>query len=122
MNHHIHDDHRLSDHGGIGHDHVTAAKLEAFGSAIPYSIASYKEFLDSRQHGHDDSIRYVPDSPGNDSYSRVASLGLAFGIAGSVFAAACGAAFKYVADKVEEERSKFSGSQAEQEPYSSKDV
>ena len=40
--------------------------------------------------------------------SRVTGLGLAFGIAGSVFATACGAAIKYISGKVEEERSKFS--------------
>ena len=36
----------------------------------------------------------------------MASLGIAFGIAGAVFAGACGAAMKYVAGKVEEEKAK----------------
>ena len=46
----------------------------------------------------------------NSICSRYTGLGIAFGIAGSVLVAACGAAFKYVSDKVEEERAKYSKS------------
>lgn len=40
-------------------------------------------------------------------FSRLAGLSIAFGIAGSVFFGACGAAFKYVSGKVEEEKAKL---------------
>ena len=39
--------------------------------------------------------------------SHVGSLMLAFGIATSVFVSACGAAMKFVADKVAEEKKKL---------------
>ena len=72
---------------------------------------TYKEFLDSSQHAHDCSVTYVGFFCSLNFLSRLTSLGIAFGIAGSVFVAACGAAFKYVAEKVEEERSKLLVSQ-----------
>jgi len=40
--------------------------------------------------------------------SRFASLGIAFGIAGSVFVGACGFALKYISGKVEEEKARRS--------------
>jgi hypothetical protein len=40
-------------------------------------------------------------------YSRLAGLSIAFGIAGSVFLGACGAAFTYISGKVEEEKAKL---------------
>ena len=107
MNHHFQHDHAVNGDHLSTHSHGTASKIAICGSSVPMSVASYKEFLDSTQHSHDASIRYVDQFTLAWSRSRFASLGLAFGIAGSVFAAACGAAFKYVADKVDEERSKL---------------
>ena len=49
----------------------------------------------------------------NQSHSRFASLGIAFGIAVSVFAGACGFAVKYVSDKVDEEKAKATSSEQE---------
>ncbi len=43
-------------------------------------------------------------------FSRVTSIGVAFGIAGAVFVSACGAAFSYLSGKVEEERAKMNKS------------
>ncbi len=40
--------------------------------------------------------------------SKLAGLSIAFGIAGSVFLGACGAAFTYISGKVEEEKAKLS--------------
>lgn len=94
------------------HDVIHAGNHHGSSSVISsLSVESYRDFL-SQSHGmNDGSVRYVYRLDHQNNHSHFASLGIAFGIAGSVFLGACGAAMKYISGKVDEERARIKAEQ-----------
>ena len=89
------------------HPHIDNHRHDIFtGTISPDALHRYHQFLDSSP-ASECTVRYDNRSIQVICLSRLAGLSIAFGIAGSVFIGACGAAFKYISGKVEEERTKL---------------